>query len=163
MITGNESQVFNKNGRKAGLKIRNSASLWPTLVIFHAERANVGHSSIILMDKGRQRSKSGLLSLLSCSIPGVFPESPRWLLLSERSADMNSFSERRNSNRDVRDDESFTGVCAHDRFWFSELELLTFIYLLFISAGLNGRSVQVYLLQCISKHEYLSHTNTKSR
>ena len=52
------------------------------------------------------------MSLLSCSIPGVFPESPRWLLLSERSGDMNSFTERRNSNRDVRDDESFTGVCS---------------------------------------------------
>lgn len=43
----------------------------------------------------------------------MFPESPRWLLLSERSADMNSFSERRNSNRDLRDDESFTGESAH--------------------------------------------------
>ncbi|TKS87961.1 Solute carrier family 22 member 17 24p3 receptor [Collichthys lucidus] len=49
-----------------------------------------------------------LTLFLSYGIPGVFPESPRWLLLSERSADMNSFSERRNSNRDVRDDESFT-------------------------------------------------------
>uniref|UniRef100_A0AAV2LBJ8 Major facilitator superfamily (MFS) profile domain-containing protein n=1 Tax=Knipowitschia caucasica TaxID=637954 RepID=A0AAV2LBJ8_KNICA len=46
-----------------------------------------------------------LTLFLSYGIPGVFPESPRWLLLSERSADMNSFSERRNSNRD---DESFT-------------------------------------------------------
>ncbi|KAK7881169.1 hypothetical protein WMY93_029578 [Mugilogobius chulae] len=49
-----------------------------------------------------------LTLFLSYGIPGVFPESPRWLLLSERSADMNSFSERRNSNREVRDDESFT-------------------------------------------------------
>lgn len=49
------------------------------------------------------------------SIPGVFPESPRWLLLSEKSADANSFSERRNSNRDIRDDERFTGVSADTR------------------------------------------------
>ncbi|KAI4806397.1 hypothetical protein KUCAC02_017223 [Chaenocephalus aceratus] len=49
-----------------------------------------------------------LTLFLSYGIPGVFPESPRWLLLSERSADMNSFTERRNSNRDLRDDESFT-------------------------------------------------------
>nr|XP_023856653.1 solute carrier family 22 member 17 [Salvelinus alpinus] len=47
-----------------------------------------------------------LLSLfLTYGIPGVFPESPRWLLLSERSADLNSFSERRDRGRD---DESFT-------------------------------------------------------
>ena len=39
-------------------------------------------------------------------VPGVFPESPRWLLLSETSGDMNSFSERRERDRD---DESFTG------------------------------------------------------
>lgn len=45
--------------------------------------------------------------LFCFSIPGVFPESPRWLLLSERSADLNSFSERRDRERD---DESFTGV-----------------------------------------------------
>ncbi|XP_034027252.1 solute carrier family 22 member 17 [Thalassophryne amazonica] len=49
-----------------------------------------------------------LTLFLSYGIPGVFPESPRWLLLSERSGDMNSFSERRNSNRELRDDESFT-------------------------------------------------------
>ncbi|XP_016424667.1 solute carrier family 22 member 17-like [Sinocyclocheilus rhinocerous] len=43
------------------------------------------------------------LSLFLCyGIPGVFPESPRWLLLSERTGDMNSFSERQ------RDDDSFT-------------------------------------------------------
>ncbi|TNN57581.1 Solute carrier family 22 member 17 [Liparis tanakae] len=48
------------------------------------------------------------LIMVLARIPGLFPESPRWLLLSERSADMNSFTERRNSNRDVRDDESFT-------------------------------------------------------
>lgn len=42
------------------------------------------------------------------SIPGVFPESPRWLLLSERTGDMNSFSER---NERQRDDDSFTGQC----------------------------------------------------
>ncbi|KAJ8010551.1 hypothetical protein DPEC_G00076260 [Dallia pectoralis] len=47
-----------------------------------------------------------LLSLfLTYGIPGVFAESPRWLLLSERSADLNSFSERRDRERD---DESFT-------------------------------------------------------
>ncbi|XP_061877040.1 solute carrier family 22 member 17 isoform X1 [Entelurus aequoreus] len=46
------------------------------------------------------------LTLFLCyGIPGVFPESPRWLLLFERHDDMNSFGERRNSNRD---DESFT-------------------------------------------------------
>lgn len=44
------------------------------------------------------------------SIPGVFPESPRWLLLTERSSDTSSFGERRNSGRDLRDDESFTGL-----------------------------------------------------
>lgn len=53
-----------------------------------------------------------LITVWSCSfscrlfvfrIPGVFPESPRWLLLSERTGDMNSFSERQ------RDDDSFTG------------------------------------------------------
>uniref|UniRef100_A0A3P9GZG0 Solute carrier family 22 member 17 n=1 Tax=Oryzias latipes TaxID=8090 RepID=A0A3P9GZG0_ORYLA len=62
------------------------------------------------------RSWRGLLGVgvapltlfLSYGVPGVFPESPRWLLLSERSADMNSFSERRNSSRDGREDESFT-------------------------------------------------------
>uniref|UniRef100_A0A4W5N945 Solute carrier family 22 member 17 n=1 Tax=Hucho hucho TaxID=62062 RepID=A0A4W5N945_9TELE len=42
---------------------------------------------------------------LTYGIPGVFPESPRWLLLSERSADLNSFSEGRDRERD---DESFT-------------------------------------------------------
>ncbi|XP_062335597.1 solute carrier family 22 member 17 [Osmerus eperlanus] len=42
---------------------------------------------------------------LSYGVPGVFPESPRWLLLSEPSADLNSFSDRRNRDRD---DESFT-------------------------------------------------------
>ncbi|XP_051970182.1 solute carrier family 22 member 17 [Xyrauchen texanus] len=43
------------------------------------------------------------LSLFLCyGIPGVFPESPRWLLLSERTGDMNSFSERQ------RDDVSFS-------------------------------------------------------
>ncbi|XP_016099986.1 solute carrier family 22 member 17-like [Sinocyclocheilus grahami] len=43
------------------------------------------------------------LSLFLCyGIPGVFPESPRWLLLSERTGDMHSFSERQ------RDDDSFT-------------------------------------------------------
>ncbi|XP_026858745.1 solute carrier family 22 member 17 isoform X1 [Electrophorus electricus] len=46
------------------------------------------------------------LSLFLCyGIPGVFPESPRWLLLSDRTSDMNSFSER--SDRQ-RDDDSFT-------------------------------------------------------
>ncbi|KAK7118888.1 hypothetical protein R3I94_022412 [Phoxinus phoxinus] len=46
------------------------------------------------------------LALFLCyGIPGVFPESPRWLLLSERTGDMNSFSER--SERQ-RDDDSFT-------------------------------------------------------
>ncbi|TWW71386.1 Solute carrier family 22 member 17 24p3 receptor [Takifugu flavidus] len=49
-----------------------------------------------------------LTLFLTYGIPGVFPESPRWLLLSERSADLNSFSERRSSSRDVRDDERFT-------------------------------------------------------
>uniref|UniRef100_A0A8C2HWC7 Solute carrier family 22 member 17 n=1 Tax=Cyprinus carpio TaxID=7962 RepID=A0A8C2HWC7_CYPCA len=44
------------------------------------------------------------LSLFLCyGIPGVFPESPRWLLLSEKTGDMNSFSERQ------RDDDSFSG------------------------------------------------------
>ncbi|KAG9347857.1 hypothetical protein JZ751_003873 [Albula glossodonta] len=42
---------------------------------------------------------------LSYGVPGVFPESPRWLLLTERSTDLNSFSERRERDRD---DESFT-------------------------------------------------------
>lgn len=67
-----------------------------------------------VLDKGQRGSKRGLNieSPLSRSIPGVFPESPRWLLLTERSSDMSSFSERRNSSRDVRDDESFTGVSA---------------------------------------------------
>ncbi|XP_077364853.1 solute carrier family 22 member 17 [Festucalex cinctus] len=51
-----------------------------------------------------------LMLFLSYGIPGVFPESPRWLLLSERHGDMNSFNERGNSNRDVRDDESFTEI-----------------------------------------------------
>ncbi|XP_077592023.1 solute carrier family 22 member 17 [Stigmatopora nigra] len=46
-----------------------------------------------------------LMLFLTYGIPGVFPESPRWLLLTERHGDMNSFSERRNSSRD---DESFT-------------------------------------------------------
>ncbi|KAF4095519.1 solute carrier family 22 member 17 [Onychostoma macrolepis] len=46
------------------------------------------------------------LSLFLCyGIPGVFPESPRWLLLSERTGDMNSFSDR--SERQ-RDDDSFS-------------------------------------------------------
>ncbi|XP_028814773.1 solute carrier family 22 member 17 isoform X2 [Denticeps clupeoides] len=46
------------------------------------------------------------LSLFLCyGIPGVFPESPRWLLLSERSSDTNSFSDRRDRERD---DETFT-------------------------------------------------------
>ncbi|KAK0144636.1 Solute carrier family 22 member 17 [Merluccius polli] len=49
-----------------------------------------------------------LTLFLSYGIPGVFPESPRWLLLAGRSGDMSSFSERRNSSRDARDDESFT-------------------------------------------------------
>ncbi|KAK1794604.1 hypothetical protein P4O66_001325 [Electrophorus voltai] len=48
------------------------------------------------------------LSLFLCyGIPGVFPESPRWLLLSDRTSDMNSFSER--SDRQ-RDDDSFTDL-----------------------------------------------------
>ncbi|XP_064187343.1 solute carrier family 22 member 17 [Anguilla rostrata] len=42
---------------------------------------------------------------LSYGAPGVFPESPRWLLLTERSSDLHSFSERRERERD---DESFT-------------------------------------------------------
>ncbi len=46
------------------------------------------------------------MSLFVFRIPGVFPESPRWLLLSERTGDMNSFSER--SERQ-RDDDSFSG------------------------------------------------------
>ncbi|KAG7336304.1 hypothetical protein KOW79_000997 [Hemibagrus wyckioides] len=46
------------------------------------------------------------LSLFLCyGIPGVFPESPRWLLLSERAGDMNSFSEH--SERQ-REDDGFT-------------------------------------------------------
>ncbi|KAJ8278776.1 hypothetical protein COCON_G00058420 [Conger conger] len=44
---------------------------------------------------------------LSYGVPGVFPESPRWLLLTERSSDLHSFSERRERERE-RDDESFT-------------------------------------------------------
>uniref|UniRef100_A0A3B3S3I5 Solute carrier family 22 member 17 n=2 Tax=Paramormyrops kingsleyae TaxID=1676925 RepID=A0A3B3S3I5_9TELE len=40
---------------------------------------------------------------LSYGMPGVFPESPRWLLLSERPSDLHSFSDRRE-----RDDDSFT-------------------------------------------------------
>ncbi|XP_033841502.1 solute carrier family 22 member 17 [Periophthalmus magnuspinnatus] len=68
-----------------------------------------------------------LTLFLSYGIPGVFPESPRWLLLSERSADMNSFSERRNSTREGRDDESFTELdsepplSARPRLSFPEL------------------------------------------
>ncbi|XP_075899211.1 solute carrier family 22 member 17 [Nelusetta ayraudi] len=49
-----------------------------------------------------------LTLFLSYGIPGVFPESPRWLLLTERSSDTSAFAERRNSGRDMRDDESFT-------------------------------------------------------
>lgn len=46
------------------------------------------------------------LSLFLCyGIPGVFPESPRWLLLSERTGDMSSFSDR--SERQ-REDDGFT-------------------------------------------------------
>ncbi|CAF98818.1 unnamed protein product, partial [Tetraodon nigroviridis] len=56
-----------------------------------------------------------LTLFLSYGIPGVFPESPRWLLLSERSADASSFSVRRNSSRDARDDERFTGEPAGPR------------------------------------------------
>ncbi|KAM4544071.1 LOW QUALITY PROTEIN: solute carrier family 22 member 17 [Fundulus diaphanus] len=53
-----------------------------------------------------------LTLFLSYGVPGVFPESPRWLLLSERSADMSAFGERRNSSRELRDDESFTELEA---------------------------------------------------
>ncbi|KAG8009369.1 Solute carrier family 22 member 17 [Nibea albiflora] len=63
-----------------------------------------------------------LTLFLSYGIPGVFPESPRWLLLSERSADMNSFSERRNSNRD---DESFTDLSETAITVFSVLGLFS--------------------------------------
>lgn len=43
-----------------------------------------------------------LTLFLSYGIPGVFPESPRWLLLSGRFTDL--INERRNSNRDMDDD-----------------------------------------------------------
>ncbi|XP_072306636.1 solute carrier family 22 member 17 [Eucyclogobius newberryi] len=49
-----------------------------------------------------------LTLFLSYGIPKVFPESPRWLLLLERSANVNLFSDRRNSNRDSRDEESLS-------------------------------------------------------
>lgn len=85
----------------------------PTLILFQSsesgsQRQNCNRSRECCCCVNLSRTS---LPLLSCSIPGVFPESPRWLLLSERSADMSSFSERRNSSRDVGDDESFTGVC----------------------------------------------------
>ncbi|KAJ8277526.1 hypothetical protein GJAV_G00076160 [Gymnothorax javanicus] len=48
-----------------------------------------------------------LALFLSYGVPGVFPESPRWLLLTERSHDLHSFSERRERDRE-RDDESFS-------------------------------------------------------
>lgn len=61
-------------------------------------------------------NKMSIMSFLSINchmclsvhrIPGVFPESPRWLLLSERVGDMSSFSEH--SERQ-REDDGFTGL-----------------------------------------------------
>uniref|UniRef100_H3CTM3 Solute carrier family 22 member 17 n=1 Tax=Tetraodon nigroviridis TaxID=99883 RepID=H3CTM3_TETNG len=92
-----------------------------------------------------------LTLFLSYGIPGVFPESPRWLLLSERSADASSFSVRRNSSRDARDDERFTELeaepapAAKPHLSFHELFhrplsscFLTVVFLLrFISHGIT--------------------------
>ncbi|XP_070961132.1 solute carrier family 22 member 17 isoform X2 [Oncorhynchus clarkii lewisi] len=68
---------------------------------------------------------------LTYGIPGVFPESPRWLLLSERSADLNSFSERRDRERD---DESFTEL-VHSRNIWKNMCVLGFTS--FISHGIS--------------------------
>uniref|UniRef100_A0A3B4G7G3 Solute carrier family 22 member 17 n=1 Tax=Pundamilia nyererei TaxID=303518 RepID=A0A3B4G7G3_9CICH len=90
-----------------------------------------------------------LTLFLSYGVPGVFPESPRWLLLSERSSDMNAFSERRNSNRDVRDDESFTGV-------FAALTL-TFARSSFLFKTCLETRVLTLLFLCPSSLRFISH------
>lgn len=159
-----------KNGRKAGLRNKEFCYFVTHVGYFPCWRSNSGLqqqnfnaskvSSIVLMlCEGQQRSnhQTYVLSLLSCSIPGVFPESPRWLLLSERSADMNSFSERRNSNRD---DESFTGVTGLR----SLLSLTITAAQVFFATQPSWMDFQCmkpalfmgYLLQCISKHEYIT-------
>ncbi|CAL8397630.1 unnamed protein product [Arctogadus glacialis] len=68
------------------------------------------------------------LTLFLCyGVPGVFPESPRWLLLAGRSEDTSSFSGRRGSSRESRDDESFTELdlepsgCSRPRLSYHEL------------------------------------------
>ncbi|CAL8354803.1 unnamed protein product [Arctogadus glacialis] len=60
-------------------------------------------------------------------VPGVFPESPCWLLLAGRSEDTSSFSGRRGSSRENRDDESLTELdleprgCSRLRLSYHEL------------------------------------------
>ncbi|XP_056448321.1 NACHT, LRR and PYD domains-containing protein 12-like [Gadus chalcogrammus] len=61
------------------------------------------------------------------AVPGVFPESPRWLLLAGRSEDTSSFSGRRGSSRENRDDESLTELdletsgCSRPRLSYHDL------------------------------------------
>ncbi|XP_018596543.2 solute carrier family 22 member 17 [Scleropages formosus] len=89
-----------------------------------------------------------LALFLSYGVPGVFTESPRWLLLSDRATDLHSLSERRERERD---DDGFTELeaeapsCGRPHLSFPELlhsrniwkNLCVLGFTSFISHGIN--------------------------
>ncbi|XP_051543068.1 solute carrier family 22 member 17-like [Myxocyprinus asiaticus] len=86
--------------------LRLLATMMSGMTIFAGELLLLGVALGCQSWRGLLGTGAAPLSLFLCyGIPGVFPESPRWLLLSERTGDMNSFSER---NERQRDDDSFT-------------------------------------------------------
>ncbi|KAA0705101.1 Solute carrier family 22 member 17 24p3 receptor [Triplophysa tibetana] len=86
--------------------LRLLATMMSGLMMFAGELFLLGVALGCHSWRGLLGTGAAPLSLFLCyGIPGVFPESPRWLLLSERTGDLNSFNER---NERQRDDDSFT-------------------------------------------------------
>ncbi|CDQ70396.1 unnamed protein product [Oncorhynchus mykiss] len=103
---GIQAKVFNLGLELCDPSLRLLVTMVAGLTTVSGELLLLGVALSCQSWRGLLGAGAAPLSLfLTYGIPGVFPESPRWLLLSERSADLNSFSERRDRERD---DESFT-------------------------------------------------------